>query len=195
MNLPEHPGTPSASEPVVQTPQKPSLDSTARISLELILPEDIHKCRFWVSFYKRGPRHADKVCESRSLKEQFVLGAEEGFKDEHPIMMVDSREGGQSYLLFIPVSYAHTQETGRGIPKVVEVISGWKPPHVGLYIAPGVFDRDHSRAVLKGIVQGVVEKQALKSIYLFTGRYGINEVINTAAEIKQNLSFDLDIFH
>ncbi len=168
---------------------------TNSISLIITRPEDTADCPFWVGLYRQGQASAREVFSLDRIDDVFSLLNEKGLNENQPLMLSDSSGEVVRQFYLVPESLCR-QNRLEAKTLILKTVEALKPARIGVYFGIDPTDPDTSRILLEEILVGL-GKSGIRELYLFTGRLGVNTILNAALRVKQGLLGikDLQVFH
>ena len=188
------PGLRKSVSGAIAPPELTQTPPTEPNTLALIItrPEDHAECPLWIGLYRRGSASVQHIFSIESIAAVFSLLTEQGLKENQALMLSDNSgtELRQFYLL--PEQLCH-QDSPEAQALIIKTLEALRPNKVGLYFGLDSINPDQSQKLLEEILTCIVATN-IQELYLFTGKLGVNSVVNAALRVKQRLSGSKELF-
>lgn len=174
-----------------------SLDKipTLGCNVHLIASDDYSKCAFWLGIIKQGEKKATELLSLPSVEALFKTAEKQGIGEKQPIMMVDSHTNEPHFIYLVPFSQEAKQID---MDAILEVVTNWNSQELGIYIDESLSKALDIKEILDHSLSKLIKYNKLTDIYLLSGSYGKNYLLNVAFQTKQTLKTEgskLNILH
>lgn len=169
--------------------------STERVILYITRPEETKNCGFWIGLYKKGKLKPQDLYDHKNIDEVYYKAVSEGVDDDAPFLISNTETEIPEHFYLLPLDeIKQSQESV--IKHIFDTLKALAPKRAGFYFSRDLVDQETCLALLKKVILACKDSPT-KEFYLFAGKHGINSILNTALDAKQELSqsFDVIVFH
>jgi len=155
-------------------------------------------CDFWLGLASKGQRTPQNVLGAATVVKMLDDAAVEGIVDDAPIMLSDTTQTPAQYLYLMPKPEPEFRDRSLWIHTILETIKNWNPETIGIYLHPAVISSTAAKELLGATLTALIESTKIKNYYLLVGSHGVNDLINTALRVKNDLETsdrEVVVFH
>ena len=164
-------------------------------SLFITRPDDKVECPLWIGLYRPGKAGAQEVFNLDRIEDVFNLLNEQGLDEKQALMLSDSSGETVRQFYLVPDTLCK-KDRHEAKALIIKTVESLRPNRIGVYFGVDQQDQESSRLLLEEILIGLA-RTGIRELYLFTGRLGVNTVLNAALRVKQGLAetHELQVFH
>ena len=155
-------------------------------------------CDFWLGLMQQGAHKPLDLLGKSTVDEIFKLAANDGVREDGPVVLFDSVAEKTLGLLLMPVPDANFRNRTLWVEKLTATLTPWGPQRLGIYLAPEILGPDPKMELLTTILRAVIQNSYLNEIFLLTGNHGTNLLLNALVRLRQELlseNFELYVYH
>jgi hypothetical protein len=168
-------------------------DGPEPLQLSIIRPEELGACPFWIGLYAKGSASPRDLFSIPTAEGIFSLVSDVGLSEDKPLMLSHSHpEQPPRQFYLIPESQCR-QSLDAVRDRLVTTVESLNPLQVGIYFAPDRLSIPIAAHLLEEVSLGIAFLRT-KELYFYTGKLGVNSLLNAALRIKSRLAGHREIF-
>ena len=190
-------------------PQAPSVDSLpgpfpgasggATVSISLVNQPKTELCPFWVGLFRKGPLPPAGLLASLPLRKALHQAVDPGLQADSPIMLADAAGARAPVALYLlPPPPEGREQSLDFARRVTTTLKGWKPPRIGLWMAPDLTGESQALVLLRRLLLQNILDETCREYYLLTEGTGSIPALNVALSLKSEVGragTELTVYH
>lgn len=155
-------------------------------------------CSFWLGLARQGEQSPQNIMSQPSVVSMLNEAATAGLSETAPLMLSDTTQVPSQYLYLMPLPESDFRDRSQWIHNILETVKNWNPDKIGIYLHPSVVTSSDAKDLLRAILTALIETTGIKNYFLLVGSHGVNDLINTALVVKNELETgdrEVVVFH
>jgi len=169
------------------------------VALHLVPSQEAsRRCPYWIGLAAPGTASPAQLLDEPEIEALLTEAARGGVTEKGPLLLTDTSTTPPRYVYLMPVPPADLEERRTWTADLLGGIRSCAPARVGFYIAPELLVPDLALALLLDVLAELIRELAVREVYLLTGVFGLNALLNAALELKSELEGEdlaVRVFH
>ncbi|MBP6218770.1 MAG: hypothetical protein KA436_09305 [Oligoflexales bacterium] len=173
------------------------------IDLKLVGNGQEQPCHLWVGITRKGVLSPSDLINLRSVETILHEAAAQGTSSPCPLALADTTKTAQGptlvYLTELPNPHIGRQkvlEKGAEeswVQQLYRAILDCSRERVGFYFSPEILGEDLAHNLLLRLLHLLIPNKKIKTYSLLIGSHGMNNILNTALDLKNLVAKDYKI--
>lgn len=166
-----------------------------RVILYITRPEETKNCGFWIGLYKKGRLKPQDLYDHKDIDEVYHKAVSDGVNDSSPFLISNTEVDPPEHFYLLPMEGLR-QSPEAVIKNIFDTLQALAPKRAGFYFSRDLIDQPTCLSLLKKVILAC-QNSPTKEFYLFAGKHGVNSILNTALDAKNELdkSVEVIVFH
>lgn len=166
-----------------------------RVVLYITRPEETKNCNFWIGLFKKGPVRPQDLYNHDAIEDVYYRAVYEGINDDEAILISNTEPKPPEHFYLLPLEQVK-KSFDQVIEQITETIKAIGPSRAGFYFSRDLVNQEDCFKLLKMALKAC-RSTSTREFYLFAGKHGVNSILNTALDVKAELTDSLDVlvFH